>query len=737
MPQRKAATHKAVHIVTVDDSAANLKLYSKLAAAVEPNVHVHPFNDPFQALEWLGANAADLVISDYKMPSMDGAEFTRRVRALPTAAHVPVVVVTAYAERGFRIEALEAGASDFLLSPVDYPEFQSRARNLLRLGRHQRHMRDHAFALERDLKESERSRDALIRDSSERLGQVIDTVPAMISATDTDGNCIFVNAYQSTVLDASGRRPDSGIDFGRLDRHVLDTGKALDAFEETLVDAVGDIRTFMTVKSPLRDAAGSTVGVLTTSLDITERKRAEARLVYQAEHDHLTGLPNRAHLYSRLQQELEARRNSDRVFALHFIDLDRFKYVNDGLGHYFGDRLLQGVAHRLREAIREGDMVARLGGDEFAILQSVVTCPEDAAKFATRINRILFEPFMIDGREVGTSASIGVTLYPKDGASPEELLQNADLAMYRVKAGQRNGFAFFAGEMLSQAREVIRLQSSLRRALEADEFVLHYQPQIDLRSGALVGAEALIRWQSVPDGLVMPAGFLTVAEDIGLMRDIDEWVLDEACRQAKKWQDTLPVPIRVSVNLSPLRLPVHSFLDMVMRGLDRTGLPPELLGIELTEDILLQRNHHFAASELQELHKCGVQITIDDFGTGYSSLARLTSLRLDKLKIDRSFVAGLEDPNNFAIVRAVVSLGRSLNLEVLAEGVETAEQLERVRLAGCDSVQGYFTGYPMEARQFEMFIRAGGTADLTRQAARPAYHPAMADPEASATAQRQ
>ncbi len=733
MPHRKAAAHKAVHIVTVDDSAANLKLYSKLAAAVEPNVEVHPFNDPFQALEWLDGNVADLVITDYKMPAMDGAAFTRRVRAQPVSADVPVVVVTAYAERGFRIEALEAGASDFLLSPVDYPEFQSRARNLLRLGRHQRLMRDHAFALERDLKESERSRDELIRDSSERLAQVIDTVPAMISATDTDGDCIFVNAYQSAMLDASGRRPDNGIDPGPLDQQVLATGRPLDPFEETLTDIAGDERTFMTVKSPLRDASGGTVGVLTTSLDITERKRAEARLVYQAEHDHLTSLPNRAHLYSRLRRELEARRGSGRVFALHFIDLDRFKYVNDGLGHYFGDRLLQGVANRLQAAVRDGDMVARLGGDEFAILQSAVSGPDDATSFATRINKILFDPFMIEGREVGTSASIGVTLFPKDGASPEELLQNADLAMYRVKAGQRNGFAFFASEMLSQAREVIRLQSSLRRALDADEFVLHYQPQIDLRTGARVGAEALIRWRSVPDGLVMPTGFLQIAEDIGLMRDIDQWVLDEACQQAKKWHDTLPVPIRVSVNLSPLRLPVHSFLDMVTHGLAKTGLPPELLGIELTEDILLQRNH-FAASDLEELHKNGVQITIDDFGTGYSSLARLTSLRLDKLKIDRSFVAGLEDPNNFAIVRAVVSLGRSLNLEVLAEGVETAEQLERVRLAGCDSVQGYFTGYPMDARHFELFLRAGGTVDLTRQAVRPAYPPALAESEPSVTA---
>jgi len=320
----QAAAPQAVHIVIVDDSTANLKLYAKLAAGVEPNVCVHSFNYPHEALEWLANNVADLVISDYKMPSMHGAEFTRRVRQVPTCPDVPVVVVTAYADHGYRIEALEAGASDFLRNPVDYVEFQTRARNLLRLGRHQRLMRDHAFSLEHELKESKKSHDQLLRDSRERLVQVIDTVPAMISATDTQGNCIFVNAYQSAVLGASARQPDGSPDMDRLDRQVLGSGKALDGFEETLTDGAGGSRAFVTVKSPLRDADGKMVGVLTTSLDITERKRAEAQLVYQAQHDHLTLLPNRAYLYDRLRREMEARHPGGRVFALHFLDLDRF-----------------------------------------------------------------------------------------------------------------------------------------------------------------------------------------------------------------------------------------------------------------------------------------------------------------------------------------------------------------------------------------------------------------------------
>jgi diguanylate cyclase (GGDEF)-like protein len=693
-------------IVIVDDSVANGKIYARLAANVEPGIAVRVFSDPHEALGWLAGNPAELIITDYKMPAMDGAEFTRALRALPTCIDVPVIVVTAYADQGFRIEALQAGASDFLQTPIDHVEFLVRTRNLLGLGCHQRRIRERASTLERELKRSEDSRDQLLRDSREQLAQVIDTVPAMISATDPEGRCIFANAYRASMLGQEIRPESEPGEVGLLDQAVLASGNPLDPYEEQIAVSSGEIRTFVTTKLPLHAATGKVVGVLTTSIDISDQKETEARLLFEARHDHLTSLPNRAHLYHQLRTALVRARANGQTMALLFIDLDRFKSINDGLGHHVGDCLLRAVADRLRSTVRAEDIVARLGGDEFAILQPTVGSRADAEQLARRLNQVLLEPFLIDGREVTTSASIGLTVFPGDGDTPEEMLQNADLAMYRVKSGGRNGFEFFAHAMLSQARDDIRLQVLLRRALEKDEFVLHYQPQIALRSGRVIGVEALIRWQHENQTLTWPADFLRVADEAGLMASIDQWVLREACRQAQRWAGRLAEPIRVSVNVAALRFPSSRFYAQVMDVLAETQLPPTLLELELTEGILLPQTRS-ATWDLEQLHRNGVRLSVDDFGTGFSSLARLTSLHVDLLKIDRSFVSNIQDPHNAAIIRAVASLGRALGIEVLAEGVETPFQLEQVRLAGCDFVQGFYTARPMSAARFEEFLERG------------------------------
>jgi diguanylate cyclase (GGDEF)-like protein/PAS domain S-box-containing protein len=711
-------------IVILDDRVTNRNIFARLAASIEDGVDVETYGDPVSALEALAGRTPDLVITDFKMPHMDGAEFIRRFREREDCADVPVIVLTVYEERSFRLKALEAGATDFLLSPVDHHEFLTRARNLLRMRRQQEIIKSRAHVLERELQESEQNRRAMLRDSRERLAQVIDTIPAMISAADREGRCVFVNAYTASVygLDphaAIGQDVDTLLhdERGRrsrmLDQLVFRSGKALPSFEEEVHDRGGTKRTFLTTKSPLRDGENQIVHVLTTSLDISDRKAAERHLAHIAHHDALTGLPNRTLLQDRLRREIARVRRGDRFLALHLLDLDRFKAVNDALGHHAGDALLNALAARLLTVVREVDTVARLGGDEFAILQTDVSRPEDAFELARRIVEAAGEPFVVAGQEIVTGASVGVALHPTDGDDAEELLKNADLAMYRAKAEGRDTFRHFTANMDDAARNEIALEADLRQALARREFVLHYQPQIDLRTGRIVGAEALLRWARPGQGFVRPGDFLPLAEETGFIIPINEWVLREACREAKSWGDIGLPPLRIAVNLSPVQFRKQDVRGLVLSALKESGLKPDLLELELTENILLQ-NTEAVTRDIRELQKVGVTFSIDDFGTGYSSLAYVKSFPVDRLKIDQCFIRNLRaDPNDAAIVRAVISLGHSLNLEVLAEGVETAEQVAALRAEGCDEVQGFFFSKAVPAEEFIALVQRDAEAALS------------------------
>jgi diguanylate cyclase (GGDEF)-like protein/PAS domain S-box-containing protein len=703
-------------ICILDDRVTNRNIFAKLAATIEPDVEVKTFANPVEALAWVGDNTPDLVVTDYKMPDLDGAEFTRRFRRIPGCEDVPVVVLTVYEERSFRLSALEAGATDFLQSPVDHHEFLTRARNLLKMRRQQLVIASRAVKLEDELRSSERSRAEALRDSTERLAQVIDTVPALISAYDKDGRCIFVNAHQAaikgvepgellgrTAVDLFG--PEQGARSAALDRLICESGAALPSFEEEVVSRTGEHRHVLTNKAPLRDAQGEIVAVLTTSLDITDRKRAERHLRHLAHHDTLTDLPNRALLHERVRQEIAQARRTDRKFALHLFDLDRFKGINDVLGHHFGDRLLRAVADRLRATVREIDTVARLGGDEFAILQANVGGVEDTSELARRIRESLSVPFRFDGEEISTSASIGIAMFPDNGFDVDELLKNADLAMYRAKADGRDGFKAFAADMDTTARAITVLESDLRRALARNEFELHYQPQVALSTGRIVGAEALIRWRRENGDLVAPGEFLPRAEENGLIVPINSWVLREACRQAAAWSAQGLPPLRIAVNLSGVQFRKDDVERLVIESLERSGLEPGRLELELTETILLQ-DTGAVVKQLEALRERGVTFSIDDFGTGYSSLAYVKHFPVDRLKIDRSFISNLKsDANDAAIVRAIVNLGHSLDLEVIAEGVETAAQVAHLRAEGCDEVQGFYFGRPMRSDMFVDLVR--------------------------------
>ncbi len=505
-------------IVIIDDRVSNRNIFAKLAASIETDVTVRTFGDPAEALEWVANNTPDLVITDYKMPNLTGAEFIRRFRLLDACADIPVIVITVYEERSFRLCALEAGATDFLHSPVDHHEFVTRARNLLTLQMHRKLLAKRATKLQQDLEVSERNREDALRDSSERLAQVIDTVPVMISAVDRRGTIQFANAFQanlvrSNVADLVGRPAEEF--FGKeyaarhlaLDNMVFDAGKALPPFEEELQDRDGKLRVFLSTKSPLVNNEGVITAVLTSSLDITARKRTERHLRHLAHHDALTDLPNRIYLYEGMRKLIARARRGYKLFALHVIDLDGFKGINDLLGHAAGDRYIVQLADQLQADLREGDLLARLGGDEFAILQSDVTSSEDAAECAARVLKII-EDIPVEDESIKVTASIGIALHPQDGIEDEDLLKNADLAMYQAKKSSGNNFCFYASDMNARAREAAKMDVELRHAIANDEFTVYYQPLIDIATGMPVGAEALLRWMHPTQGLVLPSQFL-------------------------------------------------------------------------------------------------------------------------------------------------------------------------------------------------------------------------------------
>jgi diguanylate cyclase (GGDEF)-like protein/PAS domain S-box-containing protein len=445
--------------------------------------------------------------------------------------------------------------------------------------------------------------------------------------------------------------------------------------------------------------------------DITEVKSYRERLEHQASHDALTGLANRDLLHDRLRQAIARAERQQHGVAVAFLDLDNFKYLNDSLGHSAGDELLKIVAHRLRTCVREGDTVARLGGDEFVLVLVDQSGAEAVSQVVRRVLEKASEPYFLAGRELNTSASLGVSLYPQDGTDAETLLKNADAAMYRAKAQGRNNFYFFTAEINASLHERMALEHGLRQALERGEFLLDYQPKVELASGFLIGAEALVRWMHPEHGLLSPARFIPVAEETGLIVPVGEWILRAACTQAQRWRSQGLDLSLLSVNISARQFRSPNLVDQIAGALSESGLPGGCLDLEITESLMMEDVQEFIA-RLRTLKELGVQLSVDDFGTGYSSLNYLKQFPVDRLKIDRSFVCDIAtDPGDAAIVQAVIQLGHVLGLAVTAEGVETGEQLAFLRRHGCDEGQGYYFSKPLKPAQFEQLLRAQGTAD--------------------------
>jgi diguanylate cyclase (GGDEF)-like protein/PAS domain S-box-containing protein len=492
---------------------------------------------------------------------------------------------------------------------------------------------------------------------------------------------------------------------GRAHRAALAAYEPFKNFEYRILDDGGDERWFCVNGEPVFDEDGVFAGYRGTGSDITARKMTEQRVHHVAQHDVLTGLPNRSLLQDRLGQAVaRANRSGDPVWVM-LIDLDRFKFVNDSMGHKAGDVLLMTVAARLRASLRDTDTVARLSGDEFVVILSERAEQPLSKDIVQRLMDSVAQPVLLGAKEFFVTCSIGVAVYPGDAAAADSLIEHADIAMYRAKKLGRNNFQFYTPAMNEESQERVRIESALRNALERREFVLHYQPQVDLKTGRIVGMEALIRWQHPELGMVPPGRFIGIAEETGLIVPIGAWVMRTAAAQNKAWQDAGLGQLRVAVNLSARQFAAADLVPGIERVLLETGLDPACLELELTESLFMS-DVTPAVELLHRMKALGVQLSIDDFGTGYSSFSYLSRFPIDVLKIDRSFVNDLHvDANDAAIVASIIALAHNLRLSVIAEGVETVEQLDYLRHQGCDEMQGYYFSRPLPELEFEQLLR--------------------------------
>jgi diguanylate cyclase (GGDEF)-like protein/PAS domain S-box-containing protein len=647
----------------------------------------------------LATHAVDLVLLDLGLLDVQGLDAVRRAHA--AAPHIPLVVLTGLDDEVLAGHALQEGAQDYLIKG------QIDTRSLMRALR---------YAVER--KAMERA----VQAETERAQATLDCMADAVVCTDLSGSITFLNLVAAKmtgwsfaeatgrpiaevvrIVDATTRMaiPETTVVEGQdaLAVHLPSNGILIrrDGLEIPIEDSL----------APIRDLEGRPTGAVIVIRDVSGARAMRVQMAHSAQHDFLTGLPNRMLLNDRITQAIALGSRHAKSVSLLFLDLDGFKHINDSLGHPIGDKLLQSVADRLVHCVRRSDTVSRQGGDEFVVLLSEVGRSNDAATMAQRILNVVAQAHSIDGHDLHISASIGLSVYPDDGLDAETLIRNADTAMYQAKESGRQSFRFFKPDMNVRAVERQSIEESLRRALERDEFQLHYQPKVDLRTGAITGAEALIRWTSLQRGSVSPAQFIPVAEDCGLIVPIGNWVLREACRQARAWLDAgLPLGT-MAVNISAMEFRSENFLEGVFAILEETGLDPTVLELELTESVLMKHAESTAAI-LRTLRTGGIKLAVDDFGTGYSSLSYLRKFPIDVLKIDQSFVRQITtSPDETTIVSAVISMGRSLNLRVVAEGVETLEELLFLQDRECQEAQGYYFSRPVPAEQFAALLETG------------------------------
>ena len=687
-------------ILLVDDEP---RMLSSLYELLKPYYfHLSTASCGQDALEQLIKDKFDLVLLDMRLPDMSGLDIMNAINA--DTPGTDVIVISGNSDIDSAIGALKRGAFDYLRKPYAREELLKTIDNVLK---------------QRTLAEEHRRITMQLENSEKNYRYLVDNSPDIIYALNDEGNFTFVNNRVRQLLGFSreeligqhysvlvhdedielaryvfqerrvGERASSNVEL-RLKCHKAQGGNI--TFDNSLLTI--SFNSMGMYLSDTRKNSNEYFGTYGVARDITERKRAEALITYQAYHDILTDLPNRALFKDRLGLSIIQSRRNDTRLAVMFIDLDRFKLVNDTMGHVTGDELLRQVAIRLKGCLRRGDTLARIGGDEFILLMTDLKDKQDAVEVAEKFLKSLQQPFYFGSNEAQISASIGIALYPDDGSSIDELIRHADLAMYHVKAQGKNGHGFYDASMIDASHQKLALERDIRKALERGELEMHYQPQVDSATGRVVGAEALMRWNHPERGMLTPGEFLPYAEENGLIVPISEWMLEATLSDLAAWNEAEVSPARLSINLSPQCLE-RGFPKKLKDALLRYGIAPNQIEIEITENICI-RNPNHAIDQLNMLSRTGVSVAIDDFGTGYSSLAYLQKFPIHTIKIDQSFVKEIIfDDTHSPIILAIISIAKELGLNLIAEGVETELQASYLENAGCSIMQGYFYHRPL------------------------------------------
>ena len=730
-------------ILIVDDTPANL-------GVVVESLETHGFRvfvaqDGEEALARADFAQPDLILLDVMMPGLDGFEVCRRLKGLANTRDIPVIFMTSLAESADRVSGFEAGAVDYVTKPLHIDEVLVRARTHLSLSAVQRQLEAQNALLQRHREELEQQvavRTAELSASNRRLHEeigerkraedrlharerelrsLLENTPDTISRYDRDGRCIYANPRMVAVLGAPWETVSN------LTPAQFPIGVAARTYQERLQEAlasgrpsdfelawqVGETEQIISHirLNPEFGANGDVISILAVGRDITEIDEYRQNIHHLAFHDLLTDLPNRGLLSDCIRRTIAEAGRHGHQFGLMVLDLDRFKQVNDTLGHNVGDQLLCQAADRLKSCVRRYDTIARLGGDEFAILVPHMRKGGDLATIARKILAAFHPPFSISGKELFISASIGIALYPEDSVEDSvevgALCRYADLALYHAKKLGRNNFQFYSRELTAHSSERMALEAELRKAQKNLEFELYYQPQVDLASARIVGAEALLRWNHRGQGMITPDKFIPVAEDTGLIVSIGEWVLSTACQAAVAWNRGRDVPFPIAVNLSTRQFMRNDLLGSVRRILAETQCQTEWLKLEITESLLLEDSDDILDT-LNAFSDMGLAISIDDFGTGYSALSYLNRFPVSQIKIDRSFVRDIPgEQDKSELVKAMISIANALQLELVAEGVETGEQTDYLSAHGCRIAQGYLFGKPVPRAEFEALHAVG------------------------------